>query len=285
MTYAKLLNMSPAKYHAGWGDVPHLSKSIAQILLDRSPLHAWYAHPMLGKGPQEVTQSKDNGSIVHALLLGKGSETIDVLPHDEYRTNAAKADRDASLASGRIPIKAKDYASIASAAERIRARFLDLGIDLQAPGFAAEQPIEWDEQGVHGPVRCKAMMDLVSVATGQIFDVKSIENASEDGCKRSTWNYGYYLQDAVYRSALTALTGEPSTFTLLFCELDPPQGVRPAICTGALREMGEAKWRHAVRAWEECLITKRWPGYVTDGVTRLEPPGWAVSQFLGDDSP
>lgn len=280
--HAKLLECSHAEYHRDLCEVPSLSVSIAKVLINRSPMHAHYLHPRFGNGERFTYQAKDNGSIIHALLLGKGSE-IAVMPHDEYRTNAAKADRDEAIAQGKIPIKAKDYAEIATAAERVRARLLVLGIDLQAEGFVAEQPIEWDEPGVNSPVRCRAMFDLVNVLTGVIIDVKSISEATVENCAKSTWRYDYHVQDAAYRSALSALIGQPTSFTFAFCELDAPYGVLPAKCNGAFKEIGEARWRHAVRLWEECLATNIWPGYSTETV-RLEPPGWALSQFSGEES-
>lgn len=278
---ARLLNYSSAEYRSDPDKTPRLSCSIAKILLTRSPLHAWYAHPKLGGGRFEPTETMNRGSIIHTLLLGKGAK-IGVINHDEYRTKEAKADRDAAIAAGQIPVKAKDYAELASAAERIRARIMDFGIDLLELGNVAEQAIEWEEAGARGPVKCRAMFDLVNIEARRIFDVKSIEDASQDSCARSVYRYDYHVQDAGYRSALTALTGEPSAFTFLFCELDQPNGVLPAKCSGAFREIGEAKWRHAVRLWEECLATGKWPGYASE-VARLEPPGWAVAQMVGSE--
>jgi hypothetical protein len=276
---ARLLNIGPMQYHKSKDTkIPCLSNSVAKVLLDRSPLHAYHVHPLLGGASIEPTEATNNGSVIHSLILGKGDEKIVVLPYDAYLTKEAKAARDAALADGKIPIKAQDHAPLVTAAEQIRRRLLDLGIDLRASGFVAEQAIEWDEQGISGPVRCRAMFDLVNVDTGLIFDVKSISEATIDNSQRSVWRYSYHMQDAVYRSALTALTGEPSAFTFLFCELDAPYGVLPAKLSGALREIGEAKWRHAVRIWEECLTANRWPGYTAE-IVRLEPPGWALAQM------
>lgn len=284
--YAKLLDCTPAEYHRDPCDVPSLSSSIAKILLERSPLHARYAHPKLGGGVRESTDAQNRGSIIHKLLLGKGSE-IAIINHDDYRKTEAREARDAALNAGQIPIKLKDYAEISSAADSIRARLLDIGFDLQQMGSLVEQAIEWDEEGEHGPVRCRAMFDWVNVASGDILDVKSIDDASPESAARSMWRYQYHMQDAAYRSALNALRrhhgldGE-STFTFLFAELDAPYGVLPAKCNGAFREIGEARWRAAVRKWERCVLSGDWHGYASETV-RLEPPGWAVSKLTEDD--
>jgi hypothetical protein len=285
--HARLLDCTPAQYHADPTGGIALSSSIAKILLDRSSLHAWYAHPKLGAGPHEATAAMNRGSIIHKLLLGKGAE-IAIINHDDYRKTAAKEERDAALNAGRIPIKIGDYAEISSAAEAIRARLNDLGFDLGAMGSLVEQAIEWDEEGQHGPVRCRAMMDWVNVASGQILDVKSIEDGSEESAARAVFRYGYHLQSAAYRSALDTLRTEhgldgASTFTFLFCELEPPYGVLPAKLSGAFQEIGQSRWRAAVRKWEHCLINNDFPGYARETV-RLEPPGWALSQMMGEEA-
>jgi len=282
----RLLDITPAQYHAGPpGNVPHLSVSISKLLLDRSPLHAWYAHPKLGAGPSVGSDAKERGSIIHKLWLGKGAESA-IINHTDYRTNAAKAERDAAVYAGQIPIKIADYAEIASAAETLRSRLMDLGYDLQQPGALVEQAIEWDEAGEHSPIRCKAMFDWVNVASGLILDVKSIDNACEESAQRSAFRYCYHMQSAGYCSALNALraangvSGSDAGMTYLFCELQPPYGGPPARMSGAFQEIGAPKWPADVRRWEECLHSGEFPGYSRDGApVRLEPPGWALSSL------
>ena len=59
----------PAKdYHADCCPVPSLSSSIARKLINESPAHAYLAHPKLGKGPNESTNSLSLGSLVHSLM-------------------------------------------------------------------------------------------------------------------------------------------------------------------------------------------------------------------------
>src|SRR5215472_13975214 len=52
---------------------PSLTQSLCKILLERSPLHAWYAHPRLNPdyAPDDDTKF-DIGNLAHTLLLGKG---------------------------------------------------------------------------------------------------------------------------------------------------------------------------------------------------------------------
>jgi hypothetical protein len=51
-------------------EVPRLSPSIAKLLLDKSPLHAWNAHRLLGGQQPKPSASQALGSAVDALVFG-----------------------------------------------------------------------------------------------------------------------------------------------------------------------------------------------------------------------
>jgi hypothetical protein len=278
---ARLLNMTPAQYRAGPISAPWLSQSYAHILISQSPLHAWSQHPKLGGVARSPTKALDDGTIIHKILLGTSSQEIVVLEHDEYRTNAAKADRDAVLAAGQIPIKRKDYELLESAAAAIGKRFESLGIPLEGQ---KEVSIHWEEQGRHGPVHCCAMLDLLVLETGDIYDFKSTRSATLKSCRKSMTDYGYYLQDVVYRRAVNALRPElegRARMHFVFAELDAPYAVaKPRQTSNAMREMGESAWRRAVLTWEECLRTGRWPGPDEDGTDILEPMPYALTDAM-----
>ena len=60
------------EYHSDPCDSPSLSASIAQTIVLESPAHAWLQHPRFGGKQIEPTKEMDRGTLVHALLLGKG---------------------------------------------------------------------------------------------------------------------------------------------------------------------------------------------------------------------
>ena len=277
---ARLLNITPAEYRNGPIDVPWLSQSIAHTLISQSPLHAWAQHRMLGGINRPPTRALDDGTIIHKILLGTSASEIVVLDHDEYRTNVAKADRDAVLAAGHIPIKRKDYELLELAATAIGQRFKSLGIPLDGD---KEVSIHWEEQGRHGPVHCCAMLDLLA-PNGMIFDFKSTRSATLKSCRRAMTDYGYYLQDVVYRRAINALMPElegRAAMAFVFAELDPPYAVsKPRVTSNAMREMGEKAWRRAVLTWEQCLLTDTWPGPDEDGADILEPMPYALTDAM-----
>src|SRR4051812_46738879 len=88
------LDVAANDYHADPCPAPSLTQSVAKILLAKSPLHAWHAHPRLNPDYQHNDDTKfDVGNIAHKMLLGRGKQ-IEVLEFDDWRTKAAKEARE-----------------------------------------------------------------------------------------------------------------------------------------------------------------------------------------------
>lgn len=282
---SKILTVTDAEYHRDPCSVPSLSQSIAHTLVTQSPLHAWAEHPRLGNLPRKSTDATDDGNLLHALLLGKGMEKIDIIDHDDYRTNKAKEARDNAIAQGLIPIKRKDFDGIQGALTQIQANIAATGISLEGEREAA---FEWEEKGANGPVVCRGRMDIVRAQDGVIIDIKKTRDANPDKLRRHFTDYGYHIQHAAYTSALekySAYEGRSDLvgrikFQFLFVELDPPYAVCLPTLSGAMRELGERHWEKAVRVWERCLAANEWPGYVD--TAPLEPMPWLMSESIGD---
>lgn len=272
---ARILPVTLEEYYRDPCTVPSLSQSIAKLLVTKSPLHAWTAHPRLGNAPRESTPAQNEGTLIHKLLLGKGQE-LEVLDVDEYRTNHAKALRDNAIAAGKLPVKAKNWNAAQAAAETIRGRLFDAGVDLVGD---TEVPIEWYEPGFDGYVLCRGALDLLNVQAGgaTIVDVKKIASADDDSCSKYAYQYCLDIQEAAYRSGVEKLypqlVGRVDVI-FAFVELEAPYGVNPQRLTGEFREMGTNRWNRGVALWERCTRESRWPGY-TETIGMLEPPGWA----------
>ena len=81
---AQRIDITEEDYHADklpdWCTGPSLSNSMAKILLDKSPAHAYAAHPRLGGAgrvlPASTLQTFDAGKLAHKLLLGRGAEVV-----------------------------------------------------------------------------------------------------------------------------------------------------------------------------------------------------------------
>jgi hypothetical protein len=92
------------RYHADPCSKPSLSASIAKILCEESPLHAWHRHPRLNPDFERVESATfDVGTAAHAMLL-EGTDVCIAVDAPDWRTKAAKEQRDAIRQIGRIPL-------------------------------------------------------------------------------------------------------------------------------------------------------------------------------------
>ncbi len=276
---ARILTCSDAEYFADPCALPSLSQSIAHLIVSQAPIYAWQAHPRLGGAPRESSEEQDQGKLLHSLLLGKGAN-VEIINADSYRTNAAKAAREAAVAAGRVPMLAEKYSALAETATQIRARLADQGIELSGE---SEVKLEWTERGTHGDVLCRGMIDHLILDRGIIYDVKKIRSAHPKVCARHMIEYGYDVQHAAYTSAVAKLRPQLEgriEMVFLFMEMEPPYSIVPAQPDGTMRELGWMKWNRAVNVWERCLLNNHWPGY-TDSVVSLSAPPWALTEEMG----
>lgn len=290
---ARILDCTEEEYFADPCEVPSLSQSIAGLMLSRSPLHAWSAHPRLGGAPAEEgeedddeeddeksTPAMDAGKLIHRLMLGKGADVV-IVHFDNFKKKLAREQRDEARAAGKMPVIAAKYDGFVKAAEILRDRCARAGYPLTGE---SEVAIEWTEPGNDGPVVCRCRMDHVFLSEGRILDIKKIRNAHPRKAARSFIDYGYDIQHAAYRRAVSALHPELRgrvDFTFLYMELEPPFVVVPARPDGAFREIGENRWLSAVKVWERCLAANHWPSY-SDHVVTLEAPSYVVTEHLGN---
>lgn len=280
---ARIIECTEAEYFADPCEVPSLSQSIAHTIVAESLLHAWQVHPKLGGQPREPTDATDTGHIIHKLLLGKGA-AVEVIEADNFRTKIAQTARDEAIAAGRVPILAHKYADLQTAADTIRSNLAVEGISLRGQ---SEVAFEFTEQGINGPVVCKARMDHVLFDQGVIYDVKKIRSAHPKQCAKHMVEYGYDIQHTAYTRCLGRLLPEREgriDFQFLFVETEPPYAVLVARPNGAMRELGAARWQRAVNLWEHALATSHWPAYAANGaVTELEPPTWILNEELRNE--
>lgn len=271
------VDIEAEQYFADPCAVPSLSASIAKVIDEESPLHAWTRHPRLGGMKRKATNAMNNGSLSHALLLGKGKD-IEVIDASDYRTKAAQQARDAASEAGKIPVLADAYEEAREASDTIRQRFAEKGIVLDG---ASELSAFWTERLLDGTeVQCRGMLDHMTLP--RIVDVKSTKSAKPDACRRSIETYGYAIQHAAYVSAVEHIRPDLAgrvDFIFAFYETEPPFDVVPVRLSGAFRQLGERAWKRAVETWERCLRTAKWPGYVS-GVIELEPSPWTLTRDM-----
>lgn len=289
---ARILECSEKEYHADPCAAPSLSQSIAHIIVSQSPLHGWMQHPRLGKaanedGIDDDDDNKDrkqaiiNGKIIHKLLLGKGQD-IAVVDAKDWRTNAAKAERDGARAAGRIPILTHKYRDLVDASDFIRDRLVEIGYPLNGE---SEVTFEWTADGERGPVTCRSRMDHVHFDNRLIIDVKKIRSASPLVVSRHIYDYGYDVQDHAYKRCLAQHLGcafEDVRMVFLFVEEKPPYAITPVELSPAFAEIGRLRWERGLLTWEKCLLTNKWPDYADGKLITIDPQPYVLTKEIGN---
>lgn len=264
-------NMTAHEYHSDPCLEPSLSSHVAELLVRKSPRHAWLAHPRLGGVRRPPSKAMDTGTLIHALVLGKGAEIVTVDAPD-WRTKAAQQARDDARAQGKTPVLTRELLDATDAAEQIILQLRDFGILLTGQSEAA---VFWQEKSDDGrTVYCRGMVDHL-LPNGSVFDLKTARSAHPAAARRSILDYGYYIQAHAYQQAMRALGHESPSFIFGFVELEPAVTVLPVRVGPGFAELGARDWRRAVNLWATCLQLDSWPGYAGDIVT-VDAPPWAL---------
>lgn len=264
-------SMSPSTYHSDPCHVPSLSSTTAKRIDQQSAAHAWTYHPQLGGQRQSSSKSMDAGSLVHALVLGKGD--IVVVEHDNFRTKAAREERDAAYLEGKTPVLAKDHAKGKEIAEVVLSRIGPLN-------GTSEVALFWTEEDSRGKdVQCRCMVDHLMNGSNRLilFELKTCQSAHPREVEKNVLRHGYDLQAAAYVSGARKVFGQDPLHVMVFVEMEPPYVTLECSLDETFMELGERKWRRAVDVWSECLAANRWPGYRPASITA---PEWALRQDM-----
>lgn len=274
---AELLAIPEDTYHADtFTDAPCLSKSIAQILLTRSPLHAWAAHPKLNPNFVKPAEKKfDIGTSVHALFL-EGDANVAVIEADNWTTKAAKEQRDEARANGMTPLLAKDWERVQEMADAIGPQLDRFN---ETPTLFTdgkpEQTLVWEEDGV----LCKARLDWIRDNLTAVDDLKTTSaSAAPEKWSKTMLGMGAELQVAFYLRGLRHLTDTPPAWRFVVVETEPPYALSVFSVAPDLLEIADRKVQFAIDTWRECLKTGVWPGYPSR-VCWIHESAWAENEW------
>ena len=251
-----------ALYHADPVPERSLSVSGAKLLLPPSCPALFDWHRKHGKR----SKSMDTGTRVHALVLGKGEEHLELLDYDEYRTDKAKAARDAAIANGKIPTKPHEMDEAQVIADAVFAdpearKLLDAVTDTELSGFWQDE-----EHGIWLRMRLDA---LGWTDRPEIVDVKTTADASPAGFAKSLAEYRYDMQARHYAEGLAAiLSGYPGEldaddigFTFIAVQTVPPHLVMVYELSSDDHERADESNRIARETYAACSKRDVWPAW------------------------
>lgn len=272
---------SAAAYHAdALTDMPTLSSTVARLIVNRSPLHAWTAHPRLNPDYEpDNRKTYDIGRAAHTLVLGVG-DPIEVYPAEVLSANGAASTKAAKeweaevRAAGATPLKQDEADRVEAMAAKARATLRDLGIVLDA---ARSEMIAVAD--VDGAI-CRAMFDNVPADPRlPIYDFKTCEDASVNACIRAVMSYAYDFQAAFYRQVWLEATGEARNFRFVFQEKAEPHEITVIELSATDLQVAGDKVEMACTIWSRCLAANRWPGYPR-GIHTVDLPEFYHARVL-----
>lgn len=273
-----IYNLTAENYHADPAPTASLSSSIAHILLEQSPLHAWLAHPRLNPNFERETDSRfDLGSAAHMMLLERREDRIVRVQADDWRTKAAKEQRDAAQAEGKYAVLERQYVDILHMCTAAQDFLLTTELsDLLATG-TPEQTILWQE----GEMWCRARPDLLSADRRVCLDYKSTASAAPDFIAKQIGRMGYDVQSEMYTRGIAAVTKQEPKFIFLFQEVTAPYACSLIALSNAYREVGQLKFKRALGLWERSVTTNNWLGY-DSRILFVEPKPWDLIEETAD---
>ena len=273
-----------AAYHADPAPEPSLSSSMAKVLLDQSPRHAWHPHPRLTAdmpAAADPTRQKEIGTAVHKLVLGRGADIVEIDAAD-FKGGAAKAARAEAYALGKAPILKPDMEKARAIGDAVAAQLSAIdgceGFDAGAPevvGLCRDATGSW--------LRCMIDKFEDHGERAVLWDLKSGDLSAEPGTLgRRIANMSFEVSAALYeRVVLTlrpALAGR-LTFRWIFVENEFPHLITVSELDNAGLEIGRKKVAAANALWNRCLRDNNWPGYPAR-IVGAEYPPFAESAWL-----
>jgi len=226
--------------------------------------------------PQPPKREFDLGNAVHAAVLGKGTDIVEI-QHPNYKTGDAQAARDIAYDNGLIPLLPKEKAQVDAMADAIR-RHRDAG-PLFAPGNGiAERSIFWTDKATGVRVKVRPDWLIVRPEITVVVDLKTTTDANPTACSKAIAAYSYHQQGALYLDGVEAagLAPEGARFVFVFQSKKPPYLVTVRELADQDQDIGRARNERALRLYADCERTGEWPdwtGPVTE-IPQLGMPTW-----------
>jgi hypothetical protein len=270
------------RYHADPCAEPSLSGSLAKIMIERSPFHAWHAHPRLNQHwqPDKDLLAHRIGRAFHTMLLGKGAP-IEVYPHADWKKQVARDERDDALKRGATPLLEHQHeqieAMVRAARYQIRQRE---ELKIAMAGGVPERVYIWREETPSGPIWCRMMVDWTPHGGRYPVDWKTTASgAGPDGWgQRTMWDMGSDIQDAFYRRGFLKTIGvDYDALMFAVIESDAPHALMHHRVDPEAQDEADKDVQWAINAFGACLYRKRWPGYPLDMAWQTKP-GWRAQR-------
>lgn len=258
-------DLTAEEYHA---DKTSVSSTGLRALLDPGcPAQFKYDRD----NPQPPKREFDLGNAVHAAVLGKGTDIVEI-NYPDYKKADARTQRDAAYEDGLVPLLPKEKEQVDAMAAAIR-RHPDAG-RLFAPGNGvAERSIFFTHPATGVRVRVRPDWLIVRPEVTVVVDLKTTTDASPEACSKAIKSYSYHQQGALYIDGVYAAFDPPDVrFFFAFQSKKAPYLVTVRELAGQDEEIGRARNERALRIYADCTARNEWPDW-TGPVTEIPTIG------------
>jgi exodeoxyribonuclease VIII len=254
--------VSNAEYHGS----DELSRTTASDLTTTSPAKVKYErdNPLTYKGVPLVMGGCFHGMVLEPECLDveyaiKPNEIDGKSPLTKYYKETF-AEMQAERPDAQW-LKADDWKTCIGMAEAVLGNpvYTHYASDVEA---IAEGSGYFDYNGA----KCKVRPDLYT-SDGTIIDLKSTQDASEAGFRKSVRNFGYDFQSCYYMEAMRALGLPARQFIFVCVEKSPPYLTATYTLTASEIDRQKPRMQKACTIWATCMETGVWPGYPQEVVT------------------
>jgi PDDEXK-like uncharacterized protein DUF3799 len=253
-------NMAEDIYHADPCPTPSASRSFLLSMVRDSAQHAMLGHPRLNPDFRpDNNKDFDFGSAAHDYIL-RGGDKVAILDFDSYRTKDAKAEREAALKLGKLPILKEKFQTVKDMAESARVQISML--NKHNNGLTDGNPevgIFWKEKN---GMWCRAMPDWIT-NDGWLDDYKTTNvSGPRQWMETAMLDSGNHLQAYMALRGYHAVTGKNAKgFRFFVQEVSEPYALYCVILDNTMLEIGEAEFELGMDMFEWCMRNNEWPGY------------------------
>jgi hypothetical protein len=260
-----------------------LTQSLAKLIVEHSPLHAWMESPRLNKdyagdAGEKYERPKAIGNAAHALMLGRGKE-IAIIKADDFRSKAAQEKRDEAIDAGLTAVLERHHEEAVQMVEAARKQLAVIpgckGAFVEGHGevvVAAQQDGLWYRSMIDWMQDKTLFWDLKThgaVAPPHLVNRKMVA----DG-----WDVQASMQEFILDIIDPDNAGRRK-FRFVAVENEPPYALTVVELSESVMTFGRKKLQHAIGVWSHCMNTGHWPAYPPEIITP-DYPQYAETSWL-----
>ena len=256
----------------------HRHSAVSKSHLDqvaKSPLHYWARYLDPNRVAPEPTPAMAIGSAVHTHVLELDQWDARYVTAPEginRRTNAGKAEWETfeTAATGRTVLSRTDAELVMRMGHSVF-RHPAAAMLLAMPG-KAETTHMWIDEATG--LQCKCRPDWLTDDGSLIVDLKTTEDASPTGFRKSIANFRYFVQASWYLDGIEQATGKrPEQFIFLCVEKKAPYACAVYAADAEMIEAGAKAAARDLDVLATCRQANAWPGY-SDQIEPISLPPW-----------